>query len=135
MTSEHSNAMDSSSDSVKIEDMELTTVCNNTYLTPATANIESNSTPLLNSITHLEDELDSPSLNTRKPANTDRGSGHFLRKVTAMAVTPQKQSRGGGNLVHPSENISLLKDSGRAMFVNLPDSTEEENITRVTLEC
>ena len=124
--------MDSSSDSVRIEDMDLITVCNNTYLTPATANVETNSTPLLSSITHLGDGLDSSSHNHRKPASSER-SGQFLKKVTGIAVTPQKQSRGG-NLVHPSENVSLLKDNGRAMFVNLPDSTEE-NITRVTLEC
>ena len=126
--------MDSSSDSVRIEDMDLTTVCNNTYLTPTTtANIETNSTPLLSSITHLDDGFDTSSSQVkRKPANTEH-SGQFLRKVTGIAVTPQKQSRGG-NLVHPSENVSLLKDNGRATFVNLPDSTEDDSM-RVTLEC
>ena len=128
-TSEHSNATDSLSDSDKIDDINLTTVCNNTYLTPACANKDSNSTPLLSNI---GEDVQNLSPNKRKVNNRDR-SDQFFRKVSDATNTQPKQSRGG-NLIHPSENVALLKDSGRAKFVNLPDSVEDENV-RVTLEC
>lgn len=124
--------MDSSSDSVKIDDINLTTVCNDTYLTPAGVNTETNSTPLLSNNAQQDEDSLYSSPGKRKTEGSE-GGGHFLRKVTEITCTPQKQSRSG-NLVHPSENVSLLKDSGRAIFVNLPDSTGDENM-RVTLEC
>lgn len=148
-TSEHSNATDSLSDSDKIDDMTLTTVCNNTYLTPACVNNDSNSTPLLNKesnytpmfnkdsnstplLNNIGDDVVGSSLNKRK-FNNKENSEKFFRNIRDLANNTPKQSRGG-NLVHPSENVALLKDSGRVKFVNLPDSTEDEN-TRVTLEC
>ena len=128
--------MDSNSDSDKIDDINLTTVCNNTYLTPSCANTNTNSksTPLLNDKIHMEEESIRPSPDRRKRDNGDNDNAkHIFRKVADVASAPQKQSRNG-NLIHPAENMSLLIDSGRAKFVNLPDSAEDEHI-RITLEC
>ena len=131
-TSEHSDATDSISDSDKIDDINLKTVCNSTYLTPSSELRENNSTPLLNNIVHLEENSNRPSPNRRKPDS--KGSDkHIFRKVTDMAYLPPKQSKSG-HIVHPAENMSLLIDSGKAKFVNLPESVEDEQ-TRVTLEC